>query len=154
MAALLIVVFVAFGLRVLTVEPLTTTFPFVFIAVVVVVMVLVGTLAVFGAGAAFLVPSPRPIFDFVTTVALVALLCSEVLERMEACEAVRWGEAVESDATDVLVRVASAGRGGGSIFLVGDPVLGIVVPVPLNVACSFSRLIGRVSLAPAAPAAA
>lgn len=80
------VFFVAFGLTVLVVLPLTTIFCFVLIAVVV----------VFFADAD-LAPAPiaffnvAPLVGFVMTVPLVedTLLCSDMLDRTEACEAVR-----------------------------------------------------------------
>ena len=154
-AALFTAVFVAFGLSVPaeeTVAPLTTTFPFTFAAVLAVAVIF---FAVGFAGTGAFLVSVRPIF-FTTVAVVVALfeLCSEVFDRIEACEAVLCGDSVGSEGTEVLVRVASAGRGGGSIFPAGEPSAWMIVPVPLRVACSFSRLSGRVSLAPAAPAAA
>lgn len=77
----------AFGLRVVVVLPLTTIFCFVLIAVVVVVFFAV----------AVLTPTPIAFFNvparvgFVIIVPLVeeTLLCSDMLDRIEACDAVR-----------------------------------------------------------------
>lgn len=136
---------------VLTVEPLTTTLPWVLDTAVVLVTTAfpVGAFEAVEIGAFFV----KVRLDLVTTVALVeALLCSEVLEWMDCCDVARCGESVGIEVTDVLVKVAKAGRGGGSILPPGEADM--VVPKPLRVACSFSRLNGRVSFAPAAPAAA
>lgn len=86
-AEFVVVFFVAFGLRVVVVLPLTTIFCFVLVAVVVVT---------FLAGAAF-GPAPiaffnvPPLVGFVMIVPLVdeTLLCSDMLDLMEACDAVR-----------------------------------------------------------------
>jgi len=69
---------------------------------------------------------------------------------MLACDAVRCGDSVGMVValTLVPVRVASAGRGGGSILPIGER--GIEEPSPVSVSCSFSLLDGRVNLAPAA----
>lgn len=74
-----------FGLRVLTVELLTTTFPFVFAAVVVVVVFFIGAL---DSTAVFFVPTA--LVDFVMTVPLEdVVLWAEALLRMLACDVVR-----------------------------------------------------------------
>lgn len=134
-----------FGLKVLTVELLTTTLLFVLLAAAVVVFLTGALLNV----AVFFVPTAR--VGFVITVPLdEVVLWFETLLRMLVCEVVRWGERVGIlvALALVLVSVASAGRGGGSIFPVGEP--GIVVPSPVNVPCSFSRDNGRANFAPAA----
>lgn len=80
--------FVAFGLSVVVVLPLTTIFCFVLAAVVVVVVFFAVTALAPTPIAFFNVPA---LVGFVMIVPLVdeTLLCSDMLDRMEACDAVR-----------------------------------------------------------------
>ncbi len=137
-----------FGLRVLTVELLTTTLAFALVAAVVEVF-LTGA---FDRVAVFLVPTA--LVGFVMTVPLdEVVLWAEALLRMLVWEVVRWGDRVGMPVAlaFVLVSVASAGLGGGNILPVGDA--GMVVPSPFSMFCSFSRDNGRANFALAAPAA-
>lgn len=147
-----VVFFVALGLIVLVVLPLTTIFCFVLLAVVAVVFFTGAALE--PAPMAFFNVAPREGFVMIVPLLEETLLCSDTLDRIEACDAVRCGERLGIVVADVLLSVVRAGRGGGIILPVGEAGPGIAVPKPVNVGWSFSRLMGRASFAPAAPAAA
>lgn len=144
--------FVALGLTVLIVLPLTTIFCFVLFAVVAVVFFTVP--AFDPAPIAFFNVPPREGFVIMVPLFEETVLWSDTLDRIDACDAVRCGERLGIAVAEVLLSVANAGLGGGSILPVGEAGTGIAVPRPVRVGWSFSRLMGRASLAPAAPAAA
>lgn len=115
------VFFTAFGLTVPVVLPLATIFGFALVAVAV----------VFFAGTAVFFLRVAPRAGLVMTVAFAeeATLRSDAFDRRDACDALRCGDRFGIELAVTLVRVARAGRGGGSIFPLGDAGTGIEVPV-------------------------